>query len=65
MTESFRKERGKICTCKNRVKRKTVVITGANSGIGYEVALDLAKKGQFLFLTINQSCTLNICLNLE
>ena len=45
MTESFRKERGKICTCKNRVKRKTVVITGANSGIGYEVALDLAKKG--------------------
>ena len=35
----------KICLCENRLKGKTVVITGATSGIGKEVALQSAKLG--------------------
>lgn len=38
-------EAGVRCCCRNRVQGKVVIITGANSGIGYSVALELAKKG--------------------
>jgi NAD(P)-dependent dehydrogenase (short-subunit alcohol dehydrogenase family) len=34
-----------------QMKDKTVIITGANTGIGYETALGLAKKGTYIFKT--------------
>ncbi|XP_052739450.1 retinol dehydrogenase 14-like [Bicyclus anynana] len=35
----------KKCTCKSKLFGKTVIITGANSGIGYHTALRLAGRG--------------------
>uniref|UniRef100_T1HLB3 Retinol dehydrogenase 11 n=3 Tax=Rhodnius TaxID=13248 RepID=T1HLB3_RHOPR len=34
-----------ICKSDKEMNGKTVIITGANSGIGYETALDIAKRG--------------------
>lgn len=41
---------GGVCTSQKRLDGKVVIVTGANAGIGYETALDLAKRGARVIL---------------
>ena len=38
------KIRGRVCTSKVRLDRKTAIVTGANTGIGLETAVDFAER---------------------
>ena len=43
-----------------QLSNKVVIITGSNCGIGYETALELAKRG--IFFQINFDCWQNFAL---
>lgn len=50
----------------NSLKDKTVIITGANTGIGYETALDFAKRGARLILACrDQTRADKACANIK
>ena len=41
---------GGVCKSKNRLDDKIAIITGSNTGIGYEAALDFAKRGAHVIM---------------
>jgi NAD(P)-dependent dehydrogenase (short-subunit alcohol dehydrogenase family) len=47
--------KGGVCKSKKRLDGKVVIITGANTGIGYETALDFAYRGAHLILACRDS----------
>lgn len=52
-------------TKQNRIDDKVAIVTGANSGIGLETALDLAKRGARVYLACrNVAAGQTVCLRI-
>ena len=47
--------RGGVCKSKKRLDGKVAIITGANTGIGYETALDFAYRGAHVIMACRDS----------
>lgn len=43
---------GAVCPSEDRIDDKVVIITGASSGIGKEIALELARRGGRIILAV-------------
>ena len=47
--------KGGVCKSKKRLDGKTAIITGSNTGIGYETALDFARRGARVIMACRDS----------
>ena len=47
---------GPKCTNKEKLEGKTIIVTGANTGIGKETAKELAKRGIFIIISMPLVC---------
>jgi len=43
---------GGVCQSRERINSKVVIVTGANTGIGKETAMDLVQRGLRLLFTL-------------
>jgi len=43
---------GRVCQSRERIDGKVVIVTGANTGIGKETAMDLVQRGLRLLFSV-------------
>ncbi|KAL3309990.1 hypothetical protein Ciccas_011455, partial [Cichlidogyrus casuarinus] len=53
--------KGGVCKSKKRLDGKRIIVTGTTSGIGYETALDLAKRGSTVIMACRTELSALIC----